>query len=446
MPRILGSLTLLFFSVLASAAPAIDLLQLYEQTLATNPLLKGRGYSIEQAQAQADQALSKLLPQVMAIGNLSWNDFTQAETNPLTRQTRNVNSQYEGTRGIIQARQALFDLPSFLRMQGADATVQQTEQELEAARMAITADLIDRYFAVLQAADEMGYLQGEKELTSGEMKRIRSMYERQMAMVTDLYEVEAYYQTLETREIEVANAKAVALEKLRETAGIAVPDVAPLARDSLPDVPGQSEQWVREAEQKHPALLALQHAIEAASKLIDSARAEHLPQLSLQLSQTYADNGGFDNRQLPRYNVGTVGLQLNVPIYSGGGIEAAARDATARYYLAMERQTEKRREIERETRTAYLNAKTGHARVDSTGREVLAREKARAAQEKSYELGIATIVALLESKKNLLKSRFEQAQARYDYVRALVALRLWGGSLNHQDIQDINGWLATAKH
>jgi outer membrane protein len=445
MRRFVGSLALLLYSGFASAAPAVDLLQLYEQTLATNPVLKGREYSIDQAEAQADQALSKLLPQIMASGNINWNNFTQARTDVLGRKLNNVTDRYEGQRGVLQARQALFDLPSFLRLQGADATVQQTRQELEAARMAVTADLIDRYFAVLEASDEMGYLQGEKELTSGEMNRIRRMYERQMAMVTDLYEVEAYYQTLETREIEVANAKAVALEKLRETAGIPVPDVAPLARDRLPEVPGQAEQWVQEAESHHPALLALQHAIEAAEKLIAGARAEHLPKVDLQLSETYSDNGTFDNRPYPRYNVGTVGLQLNVPIYSGGGIEAAARDATARYYLTVERQTEKRREIERETRTAWLNARTGRARVDSTAREVEAREKARAAQEKSYELGIATIVALLESKKNLLKSRFEQAQARYDYIRALVSLRLWAGSLSHQDIRDINAWLASAK-
>jgi outer membrane protein len=437
--------TYLIFLLWAGVSPAalgVDLLQLYEQTLATNPALKGREYSIDQAKAQEDQALSKLLPQVAASGNLSWNEFTQTTTNFFSRQNQNVTTRYEGVRGIIQARQALFDLPSFLRFQSAGSTIQQTEQELEAARMAVSADLVDRYFSVLEAEDALGYLQGEKELTTNDMKRIRRMYERQMAMVTDVYEIEAYYQTLLTREIEVRNARAVALEKLRETAGIPVQEVAPLTRDRLPDVPGQAEEWVQEATRSHPTLLALEHAIEAAKQLIAGNRAEHLPQVELQLSQIYSDNGGFDNRQLPRYNIHSVGLQLNVPIFSGGGIEASVRDAIARHQLAIEKRTEKLREIERETRTAYLNAQTGRARVDSTGREVEAREKARAAQERSYELGVATIVALLESKKNFLKSRFEQAQARYDYIRSLVALRLWAGSLSHRDIEDINAWLS----
>lgn len=446
MRRIFKSLAFGLWAGISQAAPApVDLLQLYEQTLAANPILKGREYSIDQAKAQKDEALAKLLPQVMAVGNLSWNDFTQATAKTPLDPSGSVTNRYEGQRGVIQARQALFDLPSYLGWRSAGSVVLQSEQELEAVRMATTADLIDRYFTVLEASDEMNYVQGEKELTTGEMQRIRRMYERQLAMVTDLYEVEAYYQTLLTREIEVDNAKAVALEKLRETTGMPVPEVAPLARDRLPEVPGQVDEWVRDAIGRHPALLALQHAIDAAATAIAGARAQHLPQLALQMSETYADNVGFDNRPFPRYTSGNVGLQLNVPIFSGGGIEAAAREAVARYQTVQEKRTEKLREIERQTRTAYLNARTGWARVDSTAREVAFREKARDAQEKSYELGVATIVALLESKKNLLKARFENAGARYDYIRALVALRLWTGTLSQRDIEDINGWLASAR-
>jgi len=155
-----------------------------------------------------------------------------------------------------------------------------------------------------------------------------------------------------------------------------------------------------------------------------------------------ADNGGFDNRQLPRYTVGTVGIQLTVPIYSGGGTEATVRDAIARYQIAGEKRAGKFREIEREARTAYLDAKAGRARIESTRREVEAREKARDAQQRSYELGVATIVALLESKKNLLKARFEHARARYVYIRSLTALRLWAGSLSRESLEGINAWLA----
>jgi outer membrane protein len=186
----------------------------------------------------------------------------------------------------------------------------------------------------------------------------------------------------------------------------------------------------------------LHHATDASAKAIASQWANHLPQLSLQMAGIYAKNGGFDNRQLEPYTVGTLGLQLNVPLYSGGSVKAGEREAIARFEMTKYKRMEKQREIERQTRTAYLNAQTGYSRIASTAREVEAPVSARDGQQRGYELGAVTIVALLEAKKNLLKSRFSHARARYDYIRSVVALRVWGGTLTRVDLEELNGWLA----
>lgn len=438
-------LTLTLLSPIAAKAtdgPPTNLLQLYDLTLATNPVVESRKYSVIQAEAQQDQARSKLLPQVSAIGNVTWNELTQETTNAFTQQTTDFTSQYQGLRGVVQARQALFDLASYRAYEGAGLTVKQAEQDLDATRMGLATELVDRYLEFLQAHDEASYVQSELDMTDAEMQRIRRMYERAMAKVTDLYEVEAYYQTLKTRELEIHNAKAIALEKVREVVGVPVVDLARLTKEELPPVPGQSDQWVADAVSHHPAIRTLQHAMDAAAKTIASQWSNHLPLLSLQMAGIYAKNGGFDNRQLDPYTVGTLGLQLTVPLFSGGSVKAGEREAVARFEMVKYKRMEKQREIERETRTAYLNAKTGHSRIASTAREVEARVKARDGQQRGYELGAATIVALLEAKKNLLKSRFAHARARYDYIRSFVALRVWGGTLTRMDMEELNSWLA----
>lgn len=441
---ILLIVTLTILSPTAEAAEEhpTNLLQLYDLALTTNPVVEGRKYSVVQAEAQHDQARSKLLPQVSATGFVSWNEFTQEVPNRFTGQTTDVTSQYQGLRGVVQARQALFDLASFRAYQGAGFIVKQAEEDLADARMGLATDLVDGYLEFLQAHDEATYLQSELELTDGDMQRIRRFYERAMAKVTDLYEIEAYYQTLKTRELELHNAKAIALEKLREVVGVPVADLARLTKEELPPVPGQPDQWVTNAVSHHPAIRALQHAMDASAKIIASQWANHLPQVSLQMSGIYAKNGGFDNRQLDPYTVGTMGLQLNVPLFSGGNMKAGEREAIARFEITRFKHLEKQREIERATRTAYLNAQTGYSRIASTTREVEARVKARDGQQRGYELGAATIVAVLESKKNLLKARFAYAKARYDYIRSLVALRVWGGTLTRTDLEEINSWLA----
>jgi outer membrane protein len=413
--------------------------------MAGNPTLKGQEFAIDQAKAQKSQALSKLLPQVSAVGDQSYNQITQLTQLSITQPAHNVTTFYRGRRGVAQAQQALIDLPSLLRFIGAGHAVIQSELELEAARMTMTGELLERYFNVLEAQDELSSIEGEKQHTEGQIKRLRRMRESETATVTDLYEVESYYQKLLTDEIDIRNSRLVALEKLRELSGIPIDEVAPLAKDRLPDVPGEMDRWVAEAIRDHPALRALQYGIDSAHKNVQGAQAEHLPKMSLNLSEIHSENGSYDMRISTPYTVGTVDLRLNVPIYSGGGTEASVRESVAHYHMVLEKREEKYRQIERETRTAYLEARTGRARIGSTGKEIAFREKARDAQQKSYEYGTATIITVLESKKNLLKARFEEAKARYDYIRSLVALHLWAGNLSLSYVEEINGWLVASR-
>jgi outer membrane protein len=411
------------------------LLDLYQQALATNPGLLGRGYAIDQASAQEDQAFSRLLPQISANGSFSYNRFNSRGA---------AGTQYyDGLRGTVQASQSLFNLSSYLRYQGAQAATLQAQLEQDAYRMQLAGNLLDQYLQVLEATDRIGDVQAEQKAVASQVQRLKQMQQRQMAKITDVYEVEAYDQTLITLEIEAENEKAVGLERLRETTSVSLDTVDSLNDTQLPAVPENLQQWLEKAVKNNPGLSALQYAIESATKQIASAKAEHLPQLALQLAETYSDQG-YDNRQLPAYDVASVNLQLIVPIYEGGRVDAATREAVARQQMAKQQYILVRRQIEREIRTAFMNAKASKARIKSTGQEVYAQNKAYKAQQKGYRLGVATIVDVLNSRRRLFRARTEQLQSRYDYIRSLIALRIWSGGLTVATIEEMDGWF-TAK-
>ncbi len=305
--------------------------------------------------------------------------------------------------------------------------------------MELAGEVLDRYLQVLEATDQITYVISEKEATTSQIEQLREMLQRQMARITDLYETEAYYQTLNTLEIEAKNKKAVGLERLRETTGISLDEVTPMGNEKMPEVPVNLNKWVQDAIQNNPNLAALKYAIESSSELIASSKAEHLPKLDLQLLETYSDQG-YDNRQLPAYNVGSASLQLTIPIYEGGRVNASVSEAVARQQIAKQEYNEARRKIELETRTSFLNAAASHARIASTGQEVEAQNKSYEAQQIGYELGASTIVDVLNNRKLLFKARVDQLKARYDYNRNLIALRIWAGGLSIADIEEIDGW------
>jgi outer membrane protein len=140
--------------------------------------------------------------------------------------------------------------------------------------------------------------------------------------------------------------------------------------------------------------------------------------------------------------VSGIGVQVEIPLYSGGRVQAAEREANARFEIARESLEGARREVERDARTAYLTTVTSHARIGSTNAEVNALEKSLQAQQKSYELGVTTIVDVLNAQRLLLKSRSDQSKARYDYIRGLTTLRVHAGTLSLRDIEEIDSWMA----
>lgn len=434
MRTLASRLLLATLCAIASSSQAESLLDFYRNALESSPALRTREFGIDQARAQEELARSKLLPQLSANSAYYRNDYRESDL-PARR--------YDGVRSGLQARQALLDLASYYKLDGARFAVAQSEQEREAARMTLAGDVVDRYLAVLLAEDEIANLRAEKDAIKSQLARLRFMYQRQLAKVTDLLEVEAQYQGLLTREIESDNARAVALERLREVSGLRADRVAPLARQTLPAVTGEEEAWANQATSNNPHLVALQNAIEAAARLVDSGRAEHLPQLALTATQTHS-NQGYDNRLTPAYNVGTLGLQLTIPLYEGGRVQATVSEARARLAIAREQYEAARRETERDARTAYLGTVANHARIGSTDEEVRALEKVLEAQRRGYELGVSTIVDVLIAQRRLFKSRSDRSKARYGYIRDLTTLRSRAGILSMGDIEEIDGWMATS--
>ena len=200
---------------------------------------------------------------------------------------------------------------------------------------------------------------------------------------------------------------------------------------------------MRDALATNPGVLALERAAESARLLVVSSRTQHLPTLALAGSTVYADQG-YDNRAVPPYQVGSVGLELSVPIFEGGRVQAAVHEAQARYDRAREQYEAARREVEGNAREAYLNAVAAYSRTRTTREETRALERVVDAQQKSFEHGVSTFLDVLVARRRLTKARSDQSKAQYDYVRAISVLQAQTGSLKRPIIVQLDDWLVAS--
>ncbi|BAL23869.1 TolC family outer membrane protein [Azoarcus sp. KH32C] len=416
----------------SAQAEGASLLDLYHQAIATHPSLIAQQGALDRANARHDFARSRLLPQAAATLSYARNDFHGKVEQPDT---------YNTHRHSLNLRQALFDVPSARQIDAEARRVGQSEQEFDAMRTDVASELLDRVLAVLDASEELVVVQSEKEAVGGQRAQLHRMAERQMAKVTDRLEADARYAVLEAKEIEARNAVLTALEDLRESTGLEVDVLNPLSATNLPPLTDDLDAWVARGMERSPKLAAAREAIEAETRGVESARAEHLPKIALTAGKTWADSDS-DSRRNEAFNVLSVGVQLNIPIYEGGRTQAGVREALARQLVAQAQFEQTRREIEREVRSAWLKAEGGRQRIDASRQSVEAQELARQAQQRGFELGVVTVVDLLDAQHRLYRARGDHARARHDYLRELATLHRYAGALNEDDMAAFSAYFS----
>lgn len=429
------SVFLLLIGLSFSATSYADnLLSLYQRALLASPELSGSQYALDIARAQEDQSFGKLLPQAVLKANYSGNN--------LKYETRS-GDQYSGKNAGVTMRQPLFDLQAYLLMKSQTSRTEQGEENLLAAHQQLISDLVTRYVDALEAADKSDIISAELSSTEKQLARVKAMNERQMALITDLYELQARVETLRTALIESNNDAKIALEKLRELTGDAVTGIQPVRLDSTEPPPdGSVDTWIDQAHRINPELNGLKRAVESADQSISAYQAGHLPRVELQASGNYS-NTAFNNQQTPAYTVGTIGVDMTMPLYEGGITSARVREAEGRKGLSNSQLEQKLREVEKITRAAYLDMTSSPARSLATDRQLEANEQAEAAMEKGYELGVVTIVDLLNAQKQLSEARKVQRQSRYRYFKARSNLLQQAGRLDVEELAKLNSWLAS---
>lgn len=425
------------------ADQASDLLQVYGYAREANPQLKAAEQTLEMARAQEGQTLSVLLPQVKAFGSYSANEFHQnIKATPLDPRP-NLTRDYPGKRAGVSVQQVLFQLPAFLEKLRFSSLTEQRQEEYESAKKDLMALVVERYFDVLAAQDILEVLTSEKTATEKDMRRIQEMFKRQLASITDVYQIEANYDALLAKEITAQSKLDIARESLREVIGTRINAIRPLKSEvRFPGLNGSVEDWVTLAKENSPVLQALIYGIDAAETYVEQQWASHLPTVQLSLNYIYSDVT-YDNRALPPYDSKYASVDMSLPIYSGGGIEAKRKEAIARLNIAKETREEKERAIEKQTRTAFLTALASKAQIESDAKAVRSAEKAYDAQEKSYGLGLSTIVDVLKAQKDRLEARLTEINAKYEYIRSYVQLKHSAGILSDEDLEEVNRWIGS---
>jgi outer membrane protein len=137
----------------------------------------------------------------------------------------------------------------------------------------------------------------------------------------------------------------------------------------------------------------------------------------------------------------SIGLQMTLPVFSGGVTQSRVREQVYLHRAARERLEGALRKAERETRDSYLGVVAEKARVQALKQAVKSNQTALEATEAGFEVGTRTTVDVLDARRRLFEAQRDYARSRYDYLINIVRLESATGGLHQDDLDAINGFL-----
>ena len=428
----------LLLALLPAAASAEDLLQTYE-------LARNNDTQLAISEANRDishegrvQARAALLPQLSGRASLN---RSYVETDGDWRSAGRSRSVG------VDLGQTVFDLGAISNLRAQQDLDVAAGLDLEAANHELITRTSAAYFNVLVAIETLAAAEAAEAALQKQFDFADKRLEVGLAPITDVHEARAQYDAARANTILARNALEDAYQALAEITGREVRQLRALPEDFQPEAPGGDEldRWLATAFENNPSLRAAEYAVSAAEHSVTTARAGHLPRLSLGAS--YGEGAVWDRPagvpvQGTNGPEAQVGLTLTVPIFAGGATQSQVRQALSRRDISQQQFEQARRALDRNTRNAYQTVVAGVSEIEARRQALVSARSAYEASQVGLEVGTRTVVDVLINQQNLFNAEREYALARYNFLQNRLLLAQAAGTLGIDDVREINGLLS----
>ncbi|MEO7199949.1 MAG: TolC family outer membrane protein [Dokdonella sp.] len=442
----------------APLAHAEDLLSIYHEARNSDPQLAAAEATRNATSENVAQARALLLPQLgasysyqRAHTNNTGPQFVYDEQGNQTLVNISSSGKNFGTSFGGSLNQSILDLGQWTNLKASKAQARAGDSTYDAAEQELLIRVADAYFAVLNSQDALTFSQSNERALNRQMEQAQQRFEVGLTAITDVNDAKAQHDTSVAKVIRAQNLFDDNREALRQLTG---QEVGPLKklRKKLPldkPQPEDPQAWVDVAVAQNPVLSSATFQLDVAAANVNTARAGHLPTLNGQILYNKSPNwgdryssaaGASVHTNSEQWNT-TVGVSLNIPLFSGGATQSRVRQAIYNRDFAQDQLEAQRRLVERNTRSSYRAVIAGASEVEATEQAVISAQSSLDATQAGYDVGTRTIVDVLLSQQQLLQAQSSYSSARHAFVLNGLLLKQAAGIIEVKDLEAVNALL-----
>ncbi|MDD5277173.1 MAG: TolC family outer membrane protein [Methylovulum sp.] len=433
------------FATTAAWAAATDadnkpqsLLDIYNQALAHDPTLASALNANKAAQELIEQAKALYRPIVSfsAGANATRADVSYKGAGiPFPNGVRS----YEGYQVGVEARQPVFRKQLWVQMEQLRTQVSQADKQLHLTLQNLMLRTTQGYFDALIAQDKLDLITAQKAAILSQLEQAKANFEVGTATITDANEAQARFDLIIAQEIAAQNAFEITKRSLQAITGELPRQLAKAKAGLKPNALEQNlEEWLTVAADSNLTIQIRQDMATLSGQEIERNQAGHLPTLDAVASYTETSANGSNFGFGSDINTGTVGLELNLPLYQGGATSSRVRQAVLNKQKALDDVEIARRQTELDTQTAYLNLNSSISQVKAYEQALSSSQSQLDSTDTGYDVGIRTSVDVLNAQQQLFSAKRDLLEARYQYLMNIIRLKAAVGVINDSDLADVD--------
>jgi outer membrane protein len=349
----------------------------------------------------------------------------------------------------LAARQPLWSGERRAQSRQLELSAQAAEFEWRAAEQQAMLRVAERWLELSLAEASLGVAERQRAAVERALSEATDRWRIGDAPVVGTHEARARH--------EAVRAQRLAAQTERELRAVALADLTGLPHDAMrpgrptrapaTDAAGPVDRWLAEAGVSNPGLLAREAAVRIAIE--DAARhargAGASVDLVAQASRDRISGTGDFGASASAATQALVGVQLSVPLWTGGMRDARHEEALRLVERAQAELERTRREIARAVRAAWLGLTTGAARVEALEQARVASAARLASTRTGQEVGDRTTLDVLNAENDFAQAELVLAQARVGLLLDRLRLDALAGRVDESSLAAVDAALDAAR-
>ncbi|HWE48008.1 MAG TPA: TolC family outer membrane protein [Caulobacteraceae bacterium] len=414
-------------AVTAGAAPAVAETLLDAVTLAyqTNPTLLAQRATQRATDEEYVQAMAGFRPTIGIIAS-------DSQINGLDTTVGAASVNLNTSSASITAQQTLYSGGRIATaVDAAQADILEGREQLRTTEAQIMTQVVQAYVDVRRDMRALAINQENQKVLQGQLDQVQAQFDVGEVTRTDVAQAQARLAAAKAQVDAAGATLSVSRAAYASVVGQTPTDLQ--QEPELPGVPASFDDAMDIASKENPGVRSAQYAEQAAHHRVAQARADYLPNASLQASYgaTLSPPLGLSLSQRSEFQATA---QVNVPIFTGGLTGSRVRAAIEHDNAARVGIDGAQRTMLQQVSQAWAQVLSTRASLTSNQEQVKADEIAAEGTRQEYQVGLRTTIDVLNAEQELRDAQLALVNSEHDNYVATAQLLAAMGRLEAREL------------